>query len=71
MSEGEEDPEFRYLSSDCGIQPSKRNNYGVPRDIIDMFRGSSISNIDDSSEGSSTQSVNTLDDFINNRLETV
>lgn len=53
--EDEEDPEFRYLSSDCGIQPSKRNNYGIPKDVIDMFRVSS-------------QSSNTLDDIINNRL---
>lgn len=37
-----------------------------------MFRGSSNSNIDDTSESaSSTQAANTLDDFINNRLETV
>lgn len=57
--EEEEDPEFRYLSSDCGIQPSKRNNYGIPKDVIDMFRVSS------------SQSSNTLDDIINNRLEDV
>lgn len=52
----EEDPEFRYLSSDCGIQPSKRNNYGIPKDVIDMFRVSA------------SQSSNTLDDIINNQL---
>lgn len=57
--EDEDDPEFRYLSTDCGIQPSKRNNYGVPKDVIDMFRVSS------------NQSSNTLDDIINNRLEDV
>lgn len=55
----EDDPEFRYLSTDCGIQPSKRNNYGIPKDVIDMFRASS------------NQSANTLDDIIANRLEDV
>lgn len=64
----EEDPEFRYLSSDCGIQPSKRNNYGIPKDVIDMFRASSSST---SNEQSSAQPPNTLDDVINNRLENV
>lgn len=59
----EDDPEFRYLSSDCGIQPSKRNNYGIPKDVIDMFR---------SSNGKQNESgLNTLDDVINNRLENV
>ncbi|CAD7094022.1 unnamed protein product [Hermetia illucens] len=37
-----DDPEFRYLPNDCGIQPSKRNNYGIPIDIIDMFNGNSV-----------------------------
>lgn len=64
----EDDPEFRYLSSDCGIQPNKRNNYGIPKDVIDMFRASSAT----TDEGhSSTQSPNTLDDVINHRLENV
>lgn len=36
-----DDPEFRYLASDCGIQPSARNNYGIPQDVIDMFKASS------------------------------
>ncbi|XP_053696118.1 cell division cycle protein 123 homolog [Sabethes cyaneus] len=35
--EEEDDPEFRYLPEDCGIQPNKRNNYGFPQDVIDMF----------------------------------
>lgn len=63
----EEDPEFRYLSSNCGIQPNKRNNYGIPKDVIDMFRPSSSS----SDDPSTSQSPNTLDDVINNRLENV
>lgn len=64
--DGEEDPEFRYLSSDCGIQPNKRNNYGIPKDVIDMFRASS-----NSSTEQPTESPNTLDDVISNRLENV
>lgn len=36
--EEEDDPEFRYLPEDCGIQPNKRNNYGFPQDVIDMFQ---------------------------------
>jgi hypothetical protein len=36
-----DDPEFRYLASDVGIQPSARNNYGIPQDVIDMFKASS------------------------------
>lgn len=63
----EEDPEFRYLSSNCGIQPNKRNNYGIPKDVIDMFRPSSSSPDDPTT----SQSPNTLDDVINNRLENV
>lgn len=62
----EEDPEFRYLSSDCGIQPSKRNNYGIPKDVIDMFRASSSTSSNETSDP-----PNTLDDVINNRLENV
>lgn len=36
--DSEEGPEFRYLASNCGIQPNKRNNYGIPRDVVDMFK---------------------------------
>lgn len=36
-----DDPEFRYLASDVGIQPSSRNNYGIPLDVINMFKASS------------------------------
>lgn len=64
MEEDVEDPEFRYLSSDCGIQPNKRNNYGVPKDVIDMFQPSA-------SGSSDTPPTNTIDDVINNRLENV
>lgn len=38
FQDSEEGPEFRYLASDCGIQPNKRNNYGIPRDVVDMFK---------------------------------
>lgn len=37
-STDEDDPEFRYLTEDTGIQPSKRNNYGIPKDVIDVYR---------------------------------
>lgn len=66
-NDDEEDPEFRYLSSNCGIQPNKRNNYGIPKDVIDMFRPSSSG----SDDATTSQSPNTLDDVINNRLENV
>lgn len=36
-----DDPEFRYLASDIGIQPNSRNNYGIPQDVINMFKASS------------------------------
>lgn len=60
----DEQPEFRYLSTDCGIQPNKRNNYGIPEDVINMFRTSKSETITDSS-------TNTIDDVINNKLENV
>lgn len=40
-----DDPEFRYLASDVGIQPTSRNNFGIPQDVINMFKASS--NVDD------------------------
>lgn len=33
-----DNPEFRYLADDVGIQPNPRNNYGFPQDMIDMFK---------------------------------
>jgi D123 len=39
--EEQDDPEFRYLASDVGIQPNSRNNYGIPQDVINMFKASS------------------------------
>lgn len=36
--EEEDDPEFRYLPEDCGIQPNPRNNYGIPHDVINLFK---------------------------------
>jgi D123 len=41
--EEQDDPEFRYLANDVGIQPNSRNNYGIPQDVINMFKASSIS----------------------------
>lgn len=56
---GKDDPEIRYLSADCGIQPRKSNNYGVPSDIIDVFKASS------------EQGYSDLNDFLANRLSNV
>lgn len=40
--EGKDVAEFRFIPSDVGIQPNKRNNYGVPQDVLDMlFSGGS------------------------------
>lgn len=33
-----DNPEFRYLAEDVGIQPNPKNNYGFPREIIDVFK---------------------------------
>lgn len=38
-----DNPEFRYLNSDVGIQPTTRNNCGIPQDVIDMFKSNSTS----------------------------
>ncbi|CAO1300908.1 unnamed protein product [Diamesa serratosioi] len=38
-----DDPEFRYLASDVGIQPNSRNNYGIPHDVINIFKASNPS----------------------------
>ena len=48
--EDPDDPEFRYLASDVGIQPNSRNNYGIPQDVISMFKASSNSDADLSGE---------------------
>lgn len=42
-----DDPEFRYLASDVGIQPNSRNNYGIPQEVINMFKASSNVSDDD------------------------
>jgi hypothetical protein len=41
-----DDPEFRYLANDVGIQPTSRNNYGIPHDVVNMFKASSIADED-------------------------
>lgn len=38
----DDDPEFRYVSTDTGIQPNKRNNYGIPKDVIDVYQTGSV-----------------------------
>ncbi|XP_040168735.1 cell division cycle protein 123 homolog [Anopheles arabiensis] len=41
--EEEDDPEFRYLPNDCGVQPIKRNVYGFPQDFCNFFQGAAPS----------------------------
>lgn len=57
-------PEFRYLSADCGIQPSKRNNYGIPKDVIDVYKSTNEEN--ETEEGSIS-----LDELLFRRLRNV
>lgn len=53
--EDPDDPEFRYLASDVGIQPNSRNNYGIPHEVINMFKAS---NAGDSEELNEEQLAN-------------
>lgn len=57
--EGEDDPEFRYLPEDCGIQPNPRNNYGIPHDVINLFQTKSRSD----------EGANNVNDLFLNRLQ--
>lgn len=47
MDAVDDEPEFRYLSKDIGIQPSKRNNYGIPKDVCDVYARGSAAATDD------------------------
>uniref|UniRef100_A0A182JTL5 Uncharacterized protein n=1 Tax=Anopheles christyi TaxID=43041 RepID=A0A182JTL5_9DIPT len=63
--EEEDDPEFRYLPNDCGIQPIKRNVYGFPQDFRNFFQGAAPSSDggtagEASAEGDSNNLVNRL-----------
>ncbi|XP_055613298.1 cell division cycle protein 123 homolog [Uranotaenia lowii] len=60
--EEEDDPEFRYLPEDCGIQPNRRNNYGFPQDVVDMFC------VNDANAGTSHQEANTDAQSLINKL---
>lgn len=66
----EDDPEFRYLSESIGIQPNRRNNFGVPKDIIDMFKSSSNSEnvLPINGENASSISLNELILNFNNQM---
>lgn len=55
----EDDPEFRYLPEDAGIQPNPRNNYGIPHDVIDLFKNQT---------NSDEQGANNMNDLLLNRL---
>jgi D123 len=35
-----DDPEFRFLVANVGIQPNSKNNYGFPHEMIEMFKSS-------------------------------
>ncbi len=42
--EGEcDNPEFRYLAENVGIQPNPRNNYGFPQELVEMFKANNES----------------------------
>ncbi|XP_053673526.1 cell division cycle protein 123 homolog [Anopheles nili] len=60
----EDDPEFRYLPNDCGIQPIKRNVYGFPQDFCNFFQNAVPSGGSDggasSAEGDSNNLINRL-----------
>lgn len=58
--EDEDDPEFRYLPEDCGIQPNPRNNYGIPVDVINLFKTTQ--------ETTDEQDATTVNDLLINRL---
>lgn len=48
--EEQDDPEFRYLANDVGIQPNSRNNYGIPQDVINIFKASSATETEELNE---------------------
>ncbi|XP_058062020.1 cell division cycle protein 123 homolog isoform X1 [Anopheles bellator] len=56
--EEEDDPEFRYLPNDCGIQPIKRNVYGYPQDFSNFFQNAAPA--EGSVQGESNNLVNRL-----------
>uniref|UniRef100_A0AAG5DFP5 Cell division cycle protein 123 homolog n=1 Tax=Anopheles atroparvus TaxID=41427 RepID=A0AAG5DFP5_ANOAO len=60
--EEEDDPEFRYLPNDCGIQPIKRNVYGFPQDFRNFFQNAAAPSDggESSVEGESNNLVNRL-----------
>lgn len=63
-TDADDNPEFRYVSVDTGIQPSQRNNYGIPKDVIDVYRTPTESN--GTGEGGSGRT--TLDDLLFGQL---
>ncbi|XP_050101138.1 cell division cycle protein 123 homolog [Anopheles aquasalis] len=60
----EDDPEFRYLPNDCGIQPIRRNVYGFPQDFRNFFQNvtpsGSGADAEGCAEGESNNLVNRL-----------
>uniref|UniRef100_A0A182NU75 Uncharacterized protein n=1 Tax=Anopheles dirus TaxID=7168 RepID=A0A182NU75_9DIPT len=53
----EDDPEFRYLPNDCGIQPIKRNVYGFPQDFRNFFQGAAPSDGGDAGAGGDSNNL--------------
>lgn len=59
IDDEQDDPEFRYLPEDAGIQPNPRNNYGIPHDVIDLFKNRN---------NSDEEFANNMNDLLLNRL---
>lgn len=52
MLTNDDDPEFRYVNEECGIQPTKKLKYGLPTDVIFMFHKMQTNNISSDGENS-------------------
>ena len=63
-----DDPEFRYLASDVGIQPNSRNNYGIPHDVINMFKASNPATANNDDDDDDTDITDEQIDGINRIL---
>jgi hypothetical protein len=37
-----DNPEFRYLAENVGIQPNPRSNYGFPHEVVEMFKANDM-----------------------------
>jgi D123 len=64
-NEEQDDPEFRYLANDVGIQPTSRNNYGIPQDVINMFKASASTENEELDE----QQLTNINRLVINQME--